>query len=193
MSGDRKDPFNRGEEFLQLFSRGAEFTKELLVENERLRTNLAGLEQEQTDASKTPEEWDKYREELQSRLQDLEEECESVRMRLQQVEEENQQFAARYLEVEEENNNLANLYVASFQLHSTLDLDEVLQRPSPCTCWTAIRENSMWRFRKGQSLPNFRVARNPVASWRSRWEPQSLYVEIPRSRPISRIRSFASP
>ncbi len=127
MSSDRKDLFKHGEEFLQLFSRGAEFTKELLVENERLRANLSSLEQEQTDASKTPEEWDKYRQELQARLQDLEEECETVRMRLQQVEEENQQFAARYLEVEEENNNLANLYVASYQLHSTLDLDEVLK------------------------------------------------------------------
>jgi len=127
MSSDRKDLFRHGEEFLQLFSRGAEFTKELLIENERLRANLAELEQEQVDASRTPEEWDKYRGELQGRLQDLEEECETVRVRLQQAEEENQQFAARYLEVEEENNNLANLYVASYQLHSTLDLDEVLK------------------------------------------------------------------
>jgi hypothetical protein len=127
MSGDRKDLFKQGEEFLQLFSRGAEFSKELLIENERLRASLAVLEQAQVDASKTPEEWDKYRAELQARLQDLEEECESVRMRLQQVEEENQQFAARYLEIEEENNNLANLYVASYQLHSTLDIDEVLK------------------------------------------------------------------
>ena len=31
------------------------------------------------------------------------------------------QFAERYVEIEEENNNLANLYVASYQLHSTLD------------------------------------------------------------------------
>ena len=29
------------------------------------------------------------------------------------------------MEIEEENNNLANLYVASYQLHSTLDFDEV--------------------------------------------------------------------
>ncbi len=127
MSSDRKDLFKQGEEFLQIFSRGAEFTKELLVDNERLRAKLVGLEQEQTDASRTPEEWDKYRHELQMRLEDLEEECASVRVRLQQVEEENQQFAARYLEIEEENNNLANLYVASYQLHSTLDLDEVLK------------------------------------------------------------------
>ena len=43
------------------------------------------------------------------------------------MEDENRQFAERYLEIEEENNNLANLYVASYQLHSTLDLDEVLK------------------------------------------------------------------
>jgi len=43
------------------------------------------------------------------------------------VEAENRQFAERYVEIEEENNNLANLYVASYQLHSTLDPTEVLK------------------------------------------------------------------
>ena len=121
------DLFSRGEEFLQLFKRGAEFTKQLLVENEHLRRRLAHLEQEQAAAAQSPEEWEKYRHQLVARLQDLEEEYQTVRQRLQQAEEENQQFAARYLEIEEENNNLANLYVASYQLHSTLDLDEVLK------------------------------------------------------------------
>jgi GAF domain-containing protein len=127
MSSGRSDLFSHGEEFLQLFKRGAEFTKELLVENERLRSRLAMLEQEQVAASRTPEDWDKYRHELIARLQDLEQQYETVRERLRQVEDENHQFAERYLEVEEENNNLANLYVASYQLHSTLDLDEVLK------------------------------------------------------------------
>ena len=48
-------------------------------------------------------------------------------MRLQQVDEENQQFAARSLEIEEENTNLENIYVDSYQLHSTLDIEEVLK------------------------------------------------------------------
>lgn len=127
MSSDRNEIFSRGEEFLQLFTRGAEFTRQLLVENERLRSALARFENEQAAAARSPEEWDKYRHELMSRLEDLEAEYETVRVRLHQVEEENQQFAERYLEIEEENNNLANLYVASYQLHSTLDLDEVVQ------------------------------------------------------------------
>jgi len=42
------------------------------------------------------------------------------------VEDENKDFAQRYVEVEEQNNNLANLYVASYQLHSTLDFQEVV-------------------------------------------------------------------
>ena len=127
MSDNYNELFSRGEEFLQLFKRGADFTRELLVENERLRSSLARLEDEQSAAARSPEEWDKYRHELTSRLQDLEAEYETVRVRLHQVEEENQQFAERYLEIEEENNNLANLYVASYQLHSTLDLDEVVK------------------------------------------------------------------
>ncbi len=127
MGSERDDLFAHGEEFLQFFKRGAEFTKELLVENERLRGKLATLRQEQSDAARTPEQWEKYRKELAARLNSLEQEYEVVRARRQQAEEENQQFAARYLEIEEENNNLANLYVASYQLHSTLDLDEVLK------------------------------------------------------------------
>jgi GAF domain-containing protein len=46
---------------------------------------------------------------------------------IRSIEGENQDFAERYVEVEEENNNLANLYVASYQLHSTLDSSEVVK------------------------------------------------------------------
>ena len=43
MSDDPQGIFSRGEEFLRLFRRGAEFTKELLKENERLRLRLMHL------------------------------------------------------------------------------------------------------------------------------------------------------
>jgi nitrate/nitrite-specific signal transduction histidine kinase len=46
---------------------------------------------------------------------------------LKSIEGENQHFAKRYVEVEDENNNLANLYVATYQLHSTLDSNEVVK------------------------------------------------------------------
>ena len=127
MSSDRGNLFGRGEEFLSLFKRGAEFTKELLRENERLRAEMMDVEETQESAARNPEDWEKLRRELLLKIDNLEQEYRSVRERLRQVEEENQQFAGRYIEIEEENNNLANLYVASYQLHSTLDLEEVLK------------------------------------------------------------------
>jgi hypothetical protein len=128
MSDDRKTPFGRrGEEFLAIFSRGAQFTKELMQENERLRRELGVVEDRQHFAAQDDMEWDKLRRELLSRIQSLQGENDDLRERLRSIEAENRQFAERYLEIEEENNNLANLYVASFQLHSTLDPGEVLK------------------------------------------------------------------
>jgi hypothetical protein len=127
MSRDESNLFARAEEFLSIFRKGAEFSRELLKENERLRGELARVQDRQDIAARSPETWDKLRGELLARIQSLEEENSSVRERLDHVERENNQFAQRYIEIEEENNNLANLYVASYQLHSTLDPDEVLK------------------------------------------------------------------
>ena len=44
-----------------------------------------------------------------------------LKERMAAIEAESRQFAARYVEVEQQNSNLANLYVASYQLHGTLD------------------------------------------------------------------------
>ena len=127
MSG--KDPklFERADEFLSLFKRGADFSRELLRENERLRAEILHVHDRQETAAQHPGDWEKLREELLAKIARLESECTTVRERLDQVELENSHFAQRYVEIEEENNNLANLYVASYQLHSTLDPDEVLK------------------------------------------------------------------
>ncbi len=76
---------SRAEKFLELFNKSKQFTEELLRENERLRSRLGTLE------------------------------------------EQNKDYTTRYTEIEEQNNNLASLYVASYQLHSTLDFREVIQ------------------------------------------------------------------
>jgi transcriptional regulator with GAF, ATPase, and Fis domain len=75
----------RAEKFLELFNKSRDFTEELLRENERLRSRLGALQ------------------------------------------EENKDYATRYTEIEVQNANLAGLYVASYQLHSTLDFREVIQ------------------------------------------------------------------
>ncbi len=120
-----RELFSRAEDVLGLFRRGAEFTRELLGENERLRRKVAELE---TLESATSEDagWERLRSELVSRVEGLERERREALTRLELAEAENDNFARRYLEVEDENNQLVNLYVASYQLHSTLDLAEVL-------------------------------------------------------------------
>ena len=122
---DERLVHNRGEEFLQVFKKGAEFTQDLLRENERLRFRVLELEKAQTPGSEQPHAPEVRK--LAERIADLEHEKKEILDRIKQVEEENQDFAARYLEIEDENNNLANLYIASYQLHSTLDFREVLQ------------------------------------------------------------------
>jgi len=122
--GTLRDP----DEMASIFDKGAEFTRELLQENERLRFRLAQLHQAaqeiQSTVSQIPGE---SLVELQARLTQLQTERGALLERYQTVELENQEFAQRYIEIEEENNNLANLYVCSYQLHSTLDFREVLQ------------------------------------------------------------------
>ena len=120
-------------EFIEtFFKRGHEFTEELMRENEKLRFRVVQLEEERA--------LDRQR---QSRRRQAERRgaaragrphrgaggrarepacraspASSGRTR---------DFNDRYHDIERENNNLANLYVASFQLHSTLDLREVTQ------------------------------------------------------------------
>jgi transcriptional regulator with GAF, ATPase, and Fis domain len=123
---DEKGVHGRAEEFLQIFKKGAEFTHELMKENERLRFRLLELEAAQQECNGGAEA-EKEKEMLLKRINELEMEKEEILGRIKHVEAENQNFAIRYVEIEQENNNLANLYIASYQLHSTLDSKEVLQ------------------------------------------------------------------
>src|SRR5260221_3960898 len=73
---------SRAEDFLALFNKGAEFTRELLKENERLRGRLAAVTDRQESAARNPGDWNKLRHELMTRIATLEEECTTVRERL---------------------------------------------------------------------------------------------------------------
>jgi len=126
-SDEEKDTVSRADDFLQMFKKGAEFTQDLLKENERLRFRIVKLEESlkgtgHGDSSESSDIID-----LKRQIEALELEKQEILGRIKTVEEENQSFASRYIEIEEENNMLANLYIASYQLHSTLDFKEVLQ------------------------------------------------------------------
>lgn len=100
-----------------LVERSRTLREEVLRENERLRTRIEELETDLTCAesvmSKEFDESWKDREQLHRRAEKLAEE--------------NREFAQRQVELEDHTTSLANLYAATFQLHSTLDPNAVVQ------------------------------------------------------------------
>jgi len=88
------------------------YVRRLLSENEELRVTTAKLESEVAV----------LRQELAHR-QNTERELQSS---LERIRRESEQYFAQYAEVEMNNANLANLYVASYQLHGTLEREAVL-------------------------------------------------------------------
>jgi nitrate/nitrite-specific signal transduction histidine kinase len=116
------------------------YAEEMLAENHNLRLQIAAFESERARAS----EQHKF---LADRVMGLEHEKAAIETRLveacrvierRQVEQqaleermaraaaEGDRFAQQYRDLEAQNTNLANLYVASYQLHGTLDREEVL-------------------------------------------------------------------
>src|SRR5436190_3406903 len=77
---------------------------------------------DQSRADKFLELFNKSREFTEELLR----ENERLRRQLGVLEEQTRDYATRYTEIEQQNNNLTSLYVASYQLHSTLDFREVI-------------------------------------------------------------------
>jgi nitrate/nitrite-specific signal transduction histidine kinase len=82
-----------------------QYVNGLLRENEKLRA-AAAIAEEQQRAATT--------------------ELERLRTRFMEIAGENRRFAEQYQSIEEQSSNLANLYVASYQLHSSIDRATVL-------------------------------------------------------------------
>lgn len=124
---DKKDGF-----FTKFFEEGKEHIEDLLKQNEQLQKQVALLRHELSqkpgvDSGAEVDEDSELASVCQERDR-LTHELGGFRKRMQDLERENTDFAEKYLQVEKESSNLANLYVASYQLHSSLDYDVVLQR-----------------------------------------------------------------
>lgn len=115
-----------GDEILKIIRQGTEFTHELLEENEKLRFKVAQLEAT-GNVNISDDKLKNALEELKGRVDELASEKAMLVEKYHKVENENIDFAKRYIEIENQNNVMANLYVASYQLHSTLDFNEVLR------------------------------------------------------------------
>lgn len=126
-NNDKQDGF-----FAKFFEEGKAHIEDLLNQNEQLKKQVALLRHElsQKPGAESVEDVD-GESELASICQErdrLKDELYKFRKRMQDLETENTEFAEKYLQVEKESSNLASLYVASYQLHSSLDYDVVLQR-----------------------------------------------------------------
>ena len=126
MSDRSEKESSRAHEVLNLFRRGAESANELLRENDRLRHQVAELGKEQRSVQSSAFGNEAPCDETHEKVHGGQDGEPSIVQRLHALEVENRQFAERYVQVEEENAQLVNLYVASSQLHSTLELTEVL-------------------------------------------------------------------
>lgn len=115
------------ESFVRNFLRkGVEFTEELIHENEELRRHVAQLERDNAELRAHVKSDDAMRDVLRT-IERLEQEKKNLLDRSSQLEQATRRYEGRYAAIEQELNDLANLYVASFQLHSTLKPPHVLQ------------------------------------------------------------------
>ena len=110
----------------QFFRKGAQFTEELLKENERLRDRINDLEHE-NGKLRAHLASDEAIRELIRKIEDLEREKQDLLGRSARAEAVKDNFTQMYEEVEGELANFANLYVATAQLHSARSVRNVLR------------------------------------------------------------------
>jgi GAF domain-containing protein len=108
------------------FKKGAEFTEELLGENERLRKAMGELEQ-QNAVLRTQLASDKAIRDLLEKIELLEREKRDILSSMHEAEAVSTRFVHSHAQIEEEVSNLAALHVASWHLHSTLKLPLVVR------------------------------------------------------------------
>jgi hypothetical protein len=108
------------------FKKGAEFTEELLLENERVRKSMQELEHENT-LLRTQLASDRAIRDLLEKIELLEREKGEILSHMHEAEAVSTRVVNRHAQIEEEVANLASLHVASWHLHSTLKLPLVVR------------------------------------------------------------------
>lgn len=127
MSMGTKPP--KGPEFVrQLFEEGSRYMDQLLEENERLRLALARERDAQRAAS--PEEISRLKRRLALAVEDAEaarKQHDALRAEIDRIEAENREFADICVVLQEKQAALSSLYAASYELHASLELSDVLE------------------------------------------------------------------
>lgn len=122
-------PSKKADEMIAMLKKGVEYTQDLLKENEWLRQTALKLQEQNRLLQARAKDPGPASElgEFKDKLKSAQQEKESLEERTRELEKENREFAERFVEVDEQNQMLTNLYTASFQLHSSLDYNEVLR------------------------------------------------------------------
>jgi predicted RNase H-like nuclease (RuvC/YqgF family) len=110
----------------QFFRKGAQFTEELLKENERLRDRIGELENE-NGRLRAHLASDEAIRDLLRKIEELEREKQELVSRTKSIEDVKNGFSSMYAEVESELANFANLYVATAQLHAARSVRGVIR------------------------------------------------------------------
>ncbi len=110
----------------QFFRKGAQFTEELLKENERLRDHILDIDAENRKLRAHLASDEAIRD-LLRKIEELEHEKQALVNRSVRAEAVQDNFSSQYLEVEGELANFANLYVATSQLHTARSVRGVLR------------------------------------------------------------------
>jgi hypothetical protein len=110
----------------QFFRKGAQFTEELLKENERLRERMVELETENRRLRAHLASDEAIRD-LLRKIEELENEKQELVNRSVRAEAVKDNYGAQYSEVESELAHFANLYVATAQLHAARSVRGVLR------------------------------------------------------------------
>jgi hypothetical protein len=105
-----------------LLRRTKEFAVELMRDNEQLRVHNLVLERQKLEAD---QRYDSSR--LGIEKEQLKAERDLLSTQLTDLEKKSQKFRRRYEDIEKYNMALSNVYIASNQLHSTLDFSEVVK------------------------------------------------------------------
>jgi len=109
------------------FKRGAQLTDEIVEDNRKLHDKIAGLEAENRSL-KTQLASDRAIRDALRKIDELEREKAKLLFTVEEKEVVTGQITNRFAEVESELESFAYLYVASFQLHLTLDVKDVLRQ-----------------------------------------------------------------
>jgi hypothetical protein len=115
----------RSQEIEELFGAGESYAETLLRENEALRAQIVEREAQRVAAAAGPA--GRLPVQLLDVISTLEQQRSQTARELHSAENKNKHLAERCVEVQDEYETLGNLYVATHQMHSTLDFELLLR------------------------------------------------------------------